>query len=357
MTDTVHRDAGAPRRRAPNRVGSANRELTAPRSREFRDTQSLALPLDRVCGPEDPHVRIMRLRETAVRGTLAERTNFLLNEVCVQTPDVQHVLTTTDALLELSTVHTNPGGMLILADGGMGKDALIRFLSRRYPPHMDSREPRYPLLTVRLQAQPHAGGVLKALLDQMQCVYRGSSLSDMKHSVLMAMDSCENRGVIFNEAHQMVSAARGGNRATVRLLGEFGDWLKEFADDIRRPLLLFGIPGWEEAFLRDGQFETRISHCHRIREFDDGGVFLGILKALDEAIPMPQPAGLAKRDLADKLFVASRRKWRHLIFLLRDAVVAATKRGSPRIEEMDLHWAYCLRCGTEGNPFDASRKS
>lgn len=338
-----------------SRVGAEPTAAASP-SRDFRDTQSLSLPLDRACPPDDPHARMMQLRESAVHGSFEQRVQFLLNDVFVKTPDVQHILWISDQLLELATLYPNPGGLRVVADSGMGKDAIIRFQLRCHPPQVIGRQPIYPLLHVRLTQRPHAGDVLKTLLNQMQCAYNSRPLGDLKSICLDAMDSCQVKGVIFNEANHMASAAQSGARIGARLAGEFGDWMKEFIDDIKRPVFFFGVPGWDEVFDLGKQLGTRVPHHHEIHKFQYDPMFAGILKALDEAIPMPEPVGLNNPAMTQKLFVASRGIWRHLIHLLRDAMIVASKRRSPRIEESDLHWAYRLQFGPQSNPFASGRK-
>lgn len=355
MVDRNHVDipSASPLGSAPHTGPKSTAKV--PPSRDFRDTQTLSLPLDRVCPPDDPHVRMMRLRESAVHGSFEQRVHFLLNEVFVRTPDVQHVLSVSDQLLELATLYPNPGGLRVVAESGMGKDALIRYQLRQHPPQLVGRQPVYPLLHVRLAQRPHAGDVLKTLLNQTQCVYNGRTLDDLKKSALDAMDSCEVKGVIFNEANHMASAAHGGARIGARLAGEFGDWVKEFIDDIKRPVFFFGVPGWDEVFDLGKQLGTRIPHHYEIQNLQLDQVFVTVLKTLDQAIPMPEPAGLTESAMVGKLHVASKGIWRHLIHLLRDAMIAASIRGSARIEEGDLYWAYRLQFGPNDNVFSSPK--
>ena len=330
----------------------------APQPRDFRDTQSLELPIERVGEPDDPQAQLMRRREAAVHGTAEQRANFLLKEVYVQTPDVTHIVSTMEQLLGHAKLFSNPGGMRIIADSGMGKDALLRYLLKIYPPQPNAILPRYPLIYVDFRNRLAPGEIIKALLEQMQCAYKSyQSVRELEDSLLHAMDACGTQGIVFNEAHHMVSVNKGTRRISARIAGEAGDWLKGFIDRIKRPVFLLGIPGWDEVFDLDPQLGSRIPHRHEISPFLFDASFMGILQALDGAIPMPEPAGLAENTIAQSLYTASRNKWRHLIHLLRDAIIAATKRGSPRIERCDLSWAYRLQFGPKDNPFDARRKS
>lgn len=328
-----------------------------PKHPDFRDTQSLILPFDRLCTPDDPQVRQMLAREVAVKGTAQDRVNFLLNEVFVRTPDVVHVLSVVKELLSFAGLFQNPGGMRIIAPSGMGKDALLRFLLRTYPPQPLGPKPRYPLIYVNFRKRLAAGDILRALLDQMHCAYKNyQSVEELEDCLFTAVDTCGTLGVIFNEAGHMVSAAKGAGRIGARVAGEAGDWLKGFIDKLKQAVFFLGIPGWDEVFERDPQLGSRIPHRYELSAFKPDKDFMAVLWALDQAIPMPVPAGLTDRDRAQKLFNVCKGTWRPLIFLLCNAIISATRRGSPRIEDCDLSWAYHLQFGPKDNPFGSPPK-
>lgn len=341
----------------PSANAPINGVLQNPKHPNFRDTQSLVLPFDRVCTPDDPQVRQMQKREAAIRGTGEERVDFLINDVFVRTPDVSHVLWVVGELLNFAGLFQNPGGMRIYAPSGMGKDALLRFLLRMYPPQLLGPKPIYPLVYVNFRGRLAAGDILRALLDQMHCAYQNyQSVEDLESCLLDAMDACGTQGVIFNETQHMLSAAKGAGRIGARVAGQTGDWLKGFLDRLKRPVFFLGVPDWDEAFQLDPQLGSRIPHRYKILAFKPDKDFTAVLWALDEAIPMPAPAGLAERKLAQKLFAVCNGTWRPLIFLLRDAIISATRRGSPRIENFDLSWAYHLQFGPNDNPFGSPPK-
>jgi len=146
----------------------------------------------------------------------------------------------------------------------------------------------------------------------------------------------------------MLSAAKGSQRTQARIAGEAGDWLKGFLDRIERPAIFFGVPGWDEVFDLDAQLGSRIPYRYVISPFAFDSTFIGILKVLDEGLPMPEPAGLAAKNLAQSLHQVTHGVWRPLIHLLRDAIVFATRRKSPRLEYSDLFWACQLQRSRQG---------
>lgn len=356
---TIDENAGdsvlqAPTTRSRSPRGGRPSNLKQP---DFRVTQSLALPFDRPCEPSDAQARLMQERDIAVKGTWQQRVHFLEKRVFVHTPDVSYVLSTIEELLPLAGLVANPGGMRIIAQSGMGKDALIRYLSEVYPPQPYGARPRFPILSVNFPHRLAPGEILRKLLDQTGCIYKASdSVSDLEDRLINTMDACQTQGLVFNEAQHLVSAAKGGSRVDARVAGESGDWLKLFLESIKRPAFMFGVPGWDSVFTAEKQLGTRIPHRYEISPLKLDKNFFGALKALDQAIPMPESAGLTDTVLAGKLHEVGTGVWRPLIQLLRHGIVFATLRGSPRIEEYDLSRAYGVIFGRVGNPFHLQPK-
>lgn len=323
-----------------------------PKLPDFRDTQSLALPLEKTGEPIDANTRQKLEREAAIKGTWQQRVLFLEKRVFVRTPDVSYVLNTIEELLPLAGLVANPGGMRVIAQSGMGKDTLIRYLSEARPSQPHGARPRFPILFVDFPHRLAPGDILRKLLDQTGCIYKSSdSVFDLETRLLDTMDTCQTQGLIFNEAQHLVSAAKGGSRVDARVAGESGDWLKLFLERIKRPVFMFGVPGWDSVFTVEKQLATRIPHRYEILPLPYNKNFAGILQALDQAIPMPEPAGLTDPALAGKLHAVSTGIWRPLIQLLRHGIIFATHRGSPRIEECDLARAYGVVFGQIRNPF------
>lgn len=168
-----------------------------------------------------------------------------------------------------------------------------------------------------------------------------------------AIKECQTEAIIFNEAQHMLPVARK-SRSELRLSGKAGDWLKGFIDRIPIPGFFFGVPGWDDIFDQDRQLGTRIPYHYDLKVPDEA-TFLAILQALDEAIPMPEPAGLATPALAGPILEVTKANWRLLIKLLCGALVSAATAGAKKIQKQDLSYSYSLNFGANGNPFGKPR--
>ena len=325
---------------------------------DFRDTQSHGLAFDRPDKTVDPVAQLLAARAAAIQGDADSRARFLEEEVIIYTPDVMHVSETIEVLLPRARRFSNPGGMRIQGVGGTGKDTVIRIFQRKYPPYHTDGYLCVPILVVTFDARLAPGAILQNLLGQLQGLYkRSGSIKDLEDCLLEAIPSRGTIGIIFNECQHLLPVSDSRKRAQSRQAGETGDWFKRFLDKIRIPVFMLGTPGWDDVFELDPQLATRLAHRFMFSELKSDAIFVGVLQALDEAIPMPEPAGLYKRELADPIYRVCRGNWRRLTTLLKEAIILATESGSVRIERDHLRRAYSVQFGLDGNPFDLlSRK-
>lgn len=332
---------------------TARREKVRPAG-DFRNQSNGELTLTSPFAP--PPLDAHAARAKALAGSPEQRAAFLESEVFILTPDFCHVIDVIERMVGRRTAFVNAGGMRIVASSGMGKDTIIRYLERKYRPSWSGGRLLSPLLSVHFTQRPSPGDILKHFLDQLGAAHRNArSIKELQDDLVAAMDACGTLGLIFNEAQHLLYSSSASARVRGRLAGETGDWLKRFLDTARRPAFFFGIPGWDQLFELDAQLGSRIPHRHEILEFGFDSKFIGILKALDLAIPMPEPAGLDEPALAAVLHEVTKGKWRLLIHVLKEAIISASTAGATRIERQDLSAAYQMTFGLMINPFGRAR--
>lgn len=321
------------------------------RGQEFRMTQSMELPLGGVREVRTPE----ELREAALRGTSKDKVEFLRNDVFIPTPDFVYVTNTINGLIRHAKLSGSPGGMRIRGHGGTGKDAIIRYVMKQHPGISDGHKKISPILKVDFGSYLSPIDILVSLHTQLKSAHkRYQGIGELQELLLSALGECRTEAIVFNEAHHMLPVTSSKPRSEVRLSGKAGDWLKGFIDKLPIPLFFFGVPGWDDVFDKDRQLGTRIPNHHDLK-VPDKATSLGILQALDEAIPMLEPAGLATPALADPILETTHSSWRLLITLLSTALVSAALAGSKNIQKLDLSYSYALNFGADGNPFGPPR--
>jgi hypothetical protein len=295
------------------------------------------------------------LREAALRGTPREKSEFLRNDIFIPTADFVYVTDTINGLIRHAKLSGSPGGMRVRGHGGTGKDAIIRYIMKQHPGISVGQQRICPILKVDFGSYLAPIDILGSMHTQLGSAYKKyQGIGELQTLLFEAMGECHTEAIIFNEAQHMLPVSSSKSRSEVRLSGRAGDWLKEFLDKLLRPAFFFGVPGWDVVFDKDGQLGTRIRNHHDLK-VPDKATSLGILQALDEAIPMPEPAGLATPALAGPILETTQSNWRHLIKLLDAALVSASLAGAKKIQKEDLSYSYSLNVGANGNPFGKPR--
>jgi len=322
-----------------------------------RQPETHPLPFEHNVEHTAPFISPKRMtREQALAGTPEDRLYFLENEVFVRTPMVQHILEVGDHLFKTAGDAPRLCGMRISGKGGTGKNKIMSYFLRQYPPRKQGSQLIVPVLNVDFRSHKSITAVLHHLLDQLHTVYAKSwSLPELEDTLMEAVVECGTKAIIFNECQHLLYVSKSTQRHKARVSGEGGDWLKAFLERFQRIVILLGVDGWDDLFKADPQLYTRISHSCQLDEFALDSDFIGSLRALDAAIPMPEPAGLGKednKDLASRIYRATHGNWRQLITLLGEALMEATRRKASSIGEEHLWWAYKVHFGLFGNPFD-----
>lgn len=324
-------------------------------AKNYCDTQSGYLKFDVPDDPVDPQERKKKARANAISGDAEARVKYLERDVYIHTPDFLHVSDTVETLMTRAWRFSSPGGMRILGSGGTGKDTIIRYFLEKYPPVHIGNVNVTPILVIRLRERPSLRQLLEDLMMQMDGMYNKSySLDELEKVLLVTMKDNKTIAIFFNECQHLLSVTVSRARTKTRITGLAGDWLKFFLDNMEVPLFFFGTPGWDDVLEEEEakQLATRLTHRFKFSEFMPDAVFVGCLAALDEALPMPEPAGLAEPTMAKAIFQVCKGNWRRLIALLREALIVATEEGSPCIKADHLRRAYRTQFGVNGNPFE-----
>jgi len=127
------------------------------------------------------------------------------------------------------------------------------------------------------------------------------------------------------------------------------------------PVVVCGMPEAEyvlSAEHTERRFKQRLTlRCFTWRTPQGQREFCGMLKKLDETLPLAESSGLANADLAGRFYLASRGVPDYLMTLVRGAAAEALQRGNEQIEMDDLAQIFerCLAqqrvLAEQSNPF------
>lgn len=303
--------------------------------------------------PTDPTLTPQELRAAALAGTPAERAEFT-RTISISVDGYRQANDFVDALLDHSARSQRPGGLWLIGDGGVGKTFILDGVHRRHPPFESQTKRHCPILSLSFSSRPSESEILLSILLQLgqnPKSIRYQNNAELMDKVVDAVSAGGALAALFDEAHHLWINA-SAKRVTDRRGGRLGDFLKRFYDLTGLAYIFAGTNGLQELLDVDSQARTRWPGTLRLHPFEDDEKFRGLLDALDQAIPMPEPAGLATDPMASKIYASTKGNFRNLKTLLSQAVYIAASEGAPRITQAHLARAHFLTFCSETTPFD-----
>lgn len=296
----------------------------------------------------DPEV----LRQKAMRGSPQERAEFA-RAVKIEVDGYLQGVDFIEHLIARAQRSMQPGGLWLLADGGLGKTFLLENIYRRYPA-VDEEECRIcPLVSLTFTSKPNKSDIFLSILMQLGqdpdlISYHG--VDELEDILIDALRQCRTCAIFFDEA-QHLWLKTSGKYVDDRRGGVVGDSLKLLYDQTGIAFIFSGTPGLDELLEKDRQAKTRWAGKHFLLPFEYDSNFLGLVDSLDQALPMAKTASLMEK-FSKQLFEACQGNFRLLKNILSEAVFLAASENSKALEQKHLSRAYFLTTCSTNNPFD-----
>ncbi|WP_322880628.1 TniB family NTP-binding protein [Pandoraea sputorum] len=295
------------------------------------------------------------LRQHILTTTPQQRAEYM-RMVSVNVDGFRKGLDFAEHLIRRSERTSCPGGLWVIGDGGVGKSFIIDALHTRHAP-VETPLARYcPVLRLRFASRPAESEIILGLLLQLgqdPATLHYQRNADLEQYLLDALPVCQTLAILFDEANHLWLNVQA-KRTADRLGGRLGDFLKRFYDKSGLAFIFAGTNGLQNILEGDSQASTRWSGVLRLSPFAYDESFIGVLAALDEAMPMREPSGLATEALAHRLFEASNGNFRLLKNLLSEAVFLAAVDDAPSVSQAHLARAHFMTFCSDASPFDAS---
>jgi hypothetical protein len=261
----------------------------------------------------------------------------MIEHLIVIHPQMKAILDKMDYCREHAKYALEAIGMLILGEKGTGKSTIKNIYVQRNPPKQTKTSTSFPVLSILIPVSPTEKGLTTSLLHSLKDPFSTKGTKTVQTlRVYNFIEKCKTELLIFDEFQHFAE------RESFKLNRTVSDWTKNFMNETKKPVILFGTP--KSARILDGeeneQLRRRFPFRMTLRPFswatEEGRqMFRKFLSQVDEKLPLPDPSNLADPMMAERIHYATGGLMFEIMRLIRAAAVLALKRNLPKIN-LDL---------------------
>ena len=269
------------------------------------------------------------------RRVPAEDRIAYASQLIVLHPRFREAVGLLDRCHQGSRLGGEPACGAILGASGVGKTSVVDHYCRLHPPEETETATRQPVLKVTLQPDARPKGIAADLLLALgDPAWSSGTVQTLTNRAVRLLQHCGVELIVMDEFHHLFDADRA------KVMTKASQWLKVLIVNTGVPVVVCGMPEAEyvlRAEHTERRFKERLTlRCFTWRTAQGRREFCGMLKKLDETLPLAKTSGLADRETAGRLYLACRGVSDYLMTLLRGAFAEAVQRNSECIELADL---------------------
>jgi hypothetical protein len=244
----------------------------------------------------------------------------------------------------------------LLGSSGVGKTSVVDHYRRLHPPEETETASRQPVLKVSVQPDASPKGIASDLLLALgDPAWSAGTVQTLTNRAVKLLKHCGVELIVLDEFHHLFDVDRA------KVMTKASQWLKVLIVNTAIPIVVCGMPEAEyvlRAEHTERRFKQRLTlRCFTWRTPQGQREFCGMLKKLDDTLPLAQASGLADANLAGRFYLACRGVPDYLMTLVRGGAAEAIRRGNEQIAIDDLARVYerCLSqqrvLAEQQNPF------
>lgn len=228
--------------------------------------------------------------------------------------------------------HRVGGGLLVIGPSGAGKSTLIEYYESLYSRVHESGRTRIPVLRVSVPSSPSSKSLAEAILVALKDPksHRGTA-SEKTERIEKWLEVCGVELILLDEFQHLFYTA------SVIAYRDVTDWLKRLISNTNVGIVACGLPEAAMVVESNEQLARRFSARLELSAFalgdeDDFLEFRGLLRSMQDMLPLPIEIPLYEANLARRMHFASYGLFDYLAKILEGAVSAAVAANQPQID-------------------------
>ena len=228
--------------------------------------------------------------------------------------------------------HCLGGGLLIIGPSGAGKSTLIEYYESLYARVHEPGGTRIPVLRVSVPSSPSSKSLAEAILVALKDPksHHGTA-SEKTERIERWLNVCGVELILLDEFQHLFYTA------SVIAYRDVTDWLKRLISNTNVGIVACGLPEAAMVVESNEQLARRFSARLELSAFSLGDEedfleFRGLLRSMQDMLPLPIEIPLYEANLARRVHYASYGLFDYLAKILEGAVSAAVAAHQPQID-------------------------
>ena len=255
-----------------------------------------------------------------------ERIRFLYEPRWLGYPRAHEILGRMRALMEMPT-RPRMTNLLIVGEPNNGKTTLVRrFVQIHGQSHVDKEEgePHIPVVVAEAPPKPDEKGLYVSILERFRTPYRATDPAPkMRYQLIHLMRYCHVRLLVIDEFHSLLTGTPVKQREVMNAL-------KLLCNELGIPIVGVGTAEAVRVLHSDPQHASRFDVA-KLGLWDLDKAFIQLLVGFERVLPLLEPSGLNRPELARPLHAISGGNLGDLHRLLIECATEAIQCGTERI--------------------------
>jgi len=276
---------------------------------------------------EDAAIRQRRIETYSVE---ALRVGVKVDQITILHTAFKDGLAALDRVFQIAPQVRMPHGIRLVGPTGSGKAELARYF-RESLPRSTLFDQGFGCLRVRISTTPSAGHVVASLLRRYRYPFmrRSERLAHWQQDV--AFDLVRAKGtrlIIFEKAHRLVDAERGGRYSRDSNPGTAAGVIDDLVDEVRVGIVLTGQESLGRLAETEPELASRLPTCCDLSDYAANTQWSGIVRGFVKQCTWFDLGAIATDAQVKLLHLACRGNLRALKRLLTEVALVAAQAGA-----------------------------
>jgi Cdc6-like AAA superfamily ATPase len=258
----------------------------------------------------------------------------MVEKIYVQYPRANNVRGAMEHCRQHSKIAAEPECMMLLGVRGSGKTTECKKYAQGFPRDVTGEKTILPVLYASIPSPTTTKSLpMKLLYSLGDPFWKNGNTTVQTLRLCGLLEDCGTEIIILDEFHNFIDGK------TDRAILEISNWLKDFLNEAKKPIIVAGLPYCDVVLQANDQLERRFTVRKSLsplgwKTAKQKATFKDFLKYVDSRLPFEERSNLDDEELAYKFYCATNGVIDFIVKIIRRAAELAIDRN---MDKLDLH--------------------